>query len=100
MNASLGPFARPNPDVEPVPQVYFQVIREEGDLLSDANSVTKLADADIVMIFAAGNKFKEQPNASMEPNNSALVPLIMPATHGKVIHLRTQLHLLMRFIVF
>ena len=45
-----------------------------------AEDLQRFADADIVMVFAAGNNRIEQPKASVNPASYGLVPLIKPAT--------------------
>ena len=74
VNASIGPDANPKGG----PQVYFQVITKK-EFHEYIHAVTKLANADVVMVWASGNEFDDQPNASMEPSGAALLPLITPA---------------------
>jgi subtilase-type serine protease len=85
MNGSFGVPARPwpgpgnslNPNYS---LVHFQMILQ-GELMSDAAEVQKLANADIVMVFAANNQRQswQQPLAAKVPTLHGLLPLINPA---------------------
>lgn len=84
MNGSFGPDARPwpligdglNPNYS---LVHFQMLRQ-ADMMDDAAEVQKLANADIVMVFAAGNQRSPwfQPLAAKVPAGHGLIPLINP----------------------
>jgi subtilase-type serine protease len=85
MNGSFGPNARPwprfgnslNPNYS---LVNFQML-SQGEMVDDAAEVQKLANADIVMVFAAGNQRSPwfQPLAAKVPAGYGLLPLITPA---------------------
>ena len=85
MNVSFGGFARPwpiiggslNPNYS---LVHFQVLHQ-GEMMQYGTQVQKLANADIVMVFAAANERdpKLQPLAAKVPSGRALLPLITPA---------------------
>ena len=91
MNASFGPApvpwpyipigsdednGRPNPNYE---KVNFQHWHRE-DLFKYHEHVKKLSDADVVMIFSAGNSRSSflQPLAAKVPGGHGLIPLITP----------------------
>lgn len=93
LNGSYGPSAAPplflqdsttkqwyrNPThrvVEYVP-VDHQGIQTEYEVLKAAEQ------ADMVLVFAAGNEFRDQPIASKIPTGASMVPLVTPAnTHN------------------
>ena len=86
MNASFGPRATPwpflpdgslNPNYS---KVNFQMLTG-GQVLEYGAEVEKLANADIVMVFAAGNQrdYRLQPIAAKVPAGYGLLPLITPA---------------------
>jgi len=86
MNASFGPLATPwpllpddslNPDYS---RVNFQML-SGAQVLEYGAQVEKLANADIVMVFAAGNQrdYRLQPIAAKVPAGHGLLPLITPA---------------------
>jgi subtilase-type serine protease len=84
MNGSFGPPALPPEDLdngEPNPDyrvVDFQPILDD-ELFEELSAVRRLAEADVVMVFAAGNEYDEQPTSSQIPSGAAMVPLITPA---------------------
>ncbi len=86
MNASFAPRATPwpllpdnslNPNYS---KVNFQMLTG-GQVLEYGAEVEKLANADIVMVFAAGNQrdYRLQPIAAKVPAGHGLLPLITPA---------------------
>ena len=86
MNASFGPRATPwpllpdnslNPNYS---RVNFQMLTG-SEVTEYAAEVEKLANADIVMVFAAGNSrdYRLQPIAAKVPAGHGLLPLITPA---------------------
>ena len=86
MNASFGPLATPwpllpdnslNPNYS---RVNFQMLTG-SEVTEYAAEVEKLANADIVMVFAAGNSrdYRLQPIAAKVPAGYGLLPLITPA---------------------
>jgi len=83
MNASLGPPAAPekflNGSLNPNHAIVnFQAL--PGSYLEEnASQVYQLAAADIVMVFSAGNNFRQQPIASRNPDGFGMLPLITPA---------------------
>jgi subtilase-type serine protease len=90
MNGSFGPLATPWPLTpfgsrvgSPNPNyriVDFQFISEE-DGSSYEVEVKRLSDADIVMVFSAGNSRSPdlQPLAAKIPGGHAMIPLVTPA---------------------
>ena len=85
MNASFGPWATPwpllpddslNPNYS---KVNFQMLTG-GQVTAYGAEVEKLANADIVMVFAAGNQrdYRLQPIAAKVPAGHGLLPLITP----------------------
>lgn len=84
MNGSFGPSARPrirlddeslNPNYR---VVNYQAITT-SELVSNYESVKRLSSQDIVMVFAAGNEFRDQPFASRIPSGIPMIPLVTPA---------------------
>lgn len=89
MNGSFGPPATPwptdniggngslNPNYQ---EVNFQ-FSLESQIVGYALDITKLSEADVVMVFAAGNQRSSglQPLAAKVPAGHALIPLITPA---------------------
>ena len=84
MNGSFGPPALPPEDLEngePNPDyrvVDFQAVLDD-ELFEELSAVRRLSAADVVMVFAAGNEYAEQPISSQIPSGAAMVPLITPA---------------------
>lgn len=86
MNASFGPMATPWPflpdgSLNPsYSRVNFQMLTG-GEVTAYGAQVEKLANADIVMVFAAGNQrdYRLQPIAAKVPAGYGLLPLITPA---------------------
>lgn len=86
MNASFGPEATPWPflsDKSPNPnysRVNFLMLTQ-GEVAAYVAEVEKLAHADIVMVFAAGNERDDrlQPIAAKIPSGHSMLPLIKPA---------------------
>src|SRR6056297_525298 len=85
MNGSFGPDLYPkryldadgdvpNPDWVDLP---FQMITSEY-VAGNVDSVRKLAEADVVMVFSAGNEFINQPTGARIPDGEAMFPLINP----------------------
>ena len=89
MNGSFGPPATPwptdniggngslNPNYQ---EVNFQ-FSLESQIAQYALDITKLSEADVVIVFAAGNQRSSglQPLAAKVPAGHALIPLITPA---------------------
>lgn len=84
MNGSFGPEARPllqfadgtdNPNYR---TVGFQVITA-SELSSQYQALKRLSEADIVMVFAAGNEYRDQPFSSRIPSGIPMIPLVTPA---------------------
>jgi subtilase-type serine protease len=83
MNASVGPASielllgngLPNPNYI---EVGFQSYGKDG-IFESYQTIKKLSNADVVMVFAAGNERNDQPRASKVPSGVALFPLITPA---------------------
>lgn len=84
MNGSFGPPARPQLQLEDGSQnpnyklVNYQAITP-GELASYYESVKRLSAQDVVMVFAAGNEFRDQPFASRIPSGAAMIPLVTPS---------------------
>jgi subtilase-type serine protease len=68
----------PNPNYTVVPQ---HIIIANG-LEQEFNAVTAAANADVVMVFAAGNEYLDQPIFSSNPSGIGLFPYIRPENHG------------------
>jgi len=49
--------------------------------LSDVAAIEYAASKDVLMVFAAGNAYTDQPVAARNPSGNALIPLISPANH-------------------
>ena len=83
MNASVGPASielllgngLPNPNYI---EVGFQPYGKKS-IIEEYEAIKKLSNADVVMVFAAGNERNDQPRASKVPSGAALFPLITPA---------------------
>ena len=92
LNGSYGP-----PDLPPatiidpvtgakVPNPHYQVINFlpiVSNLESDYDTILSAANADIVMVFAAGNEYREQPISSASPSGHAMLPAMTPENTGK-----------------
>lgn len=85
MNGSFGPDAFPVPyfeDGTPNPnyiETGFQVLTVES-VAEDLSAVERLSQADVVMVFAAGNERGIQPTAARFPSGAGMIPLIDPDT--------------------
>ncbi|ALM82019.1 autotransporter serine protease [Bordetella sp. N] len=97
INGSYGPHAFSTKKVQdpatgkPIPnESYF---RQSGNYVDfnaasgqieygDAAALEYAASKDVLLVFAAGNEYDDQPRASRNPSGNALVPLISPANHG------------------
>ncbi len=83
INASVGPDSielllengLPNPNYI---EVGFQSYGQNG-IFESYQAIKELSNADVVMVFAAGNERNDQPRASKAPSGFALFPLITPA---------------------
>ncbi len=90
MNGSFGPPALPRRIPDPsnpnsaidnlgYKQLDFQPLYESPDQLSTVyEELRQLAASNVVMIFAAGNEFGDQPVASSIPDGNGMLPLITP----------------------
>ncbi|MBZ1351829.1 S8 family serine peptidase, partial [Alcaligenaceae bacterium LF4-65] len=85
MNGSFGPRARPWPLIDGSRNpnyslVNFQMLHQ-GQVMDYGTQVQTLANADIVMVFSAGNQRDDrlQPLAAKVPEGHGLLPLITPA---------------------
>ncbi|MET0528179.1 MAG: S8 family serine peptidase, partial [Microvirga sp.] len=87
LNGSYGPSAFPprkTSDDELNP--YYRVMPNSfvvggKDLDDEYKAVKAAAKADIVLVFAAGNDFVDQPIASASPIGTAFFPYIRPENH-------------------
>ena len=77
LNASLADGGRPSSASPHYEVVDFQAYYADR-MAWFAEDLQRFADADIVMVFAAGNDRIEQPKASVNPASYGLVPLIKP----------------------
>ncbi|MBJ7263947.1 MAG: autotransporter domain-containing protein [Burkholderiaceae bacterium] len=98
LNGSYGPAAFPpkylkdrrtgirrhNPYYEILShQVLLYSTRSDTPSTStSAQALQAAANADVLMVFAAGNEMGEQPVSSRNPSGSGLIPLIRPENHG------------------
>jgi subtilase-type serine protease len=95
INGSFGPPAMPamwvpgpegalrNPHYQEVPHVYLEFDGSTGVFSheDDAAAMREAARNDVVMVFAAGNEFEEQPLASANPSGLGLLPFVRPEHH-------------------
>lgn len=71
-------------DGHPVIQPHYTVLQYQPlytsveALLDDYNTVKSAAERDVVLVFAAGNEYEEQPFASSIPSGNGMLPLITP----------------------
>lgn len=84
INGSYGPPAFPSPDLDDenenpnyrvMPRPIVQSM-EGTDYREDAVAVSAAANADVVLVFAAGNEFEEQPDQAANPTGIGFLPLI------------------------
>lgn len=94
INGSYGPDARPpkyldpdsailNPDYQILPHqvLLFNEDADEALDLAEYEAIEAAAQADVVMVFAAGNEYAEQPLASSNPSGNGILPYIRPENH-------------------
>lgn len=102
INGSFGPAARPekyiydpwrgyrfpNPNYRVMNHQILIFDESEGKPYEsgEAEYIQAAADADIVVVFAAGNEFRDQPVASLHPTGAGMLPFIRPENHGKDIY--------------
>ena len=84
MNGSFGPDAAPSPTLadgseNPNYSVVNFLAVSSSELVDGYDAIKRLSAADIVMVFAAGNEFEEQPLASRIPSGIPMIPLVTPA---------------------
>ncbi|MXQ13615.1 S8 family serine peptidase [Microvirga makkahensis] len=79
-DSSESPILTPNLKV--LPHQYVQTYGLAEEFLA----VSAGADADMVMVFAAGNEFLQQPNAAAHPYGIGLFPYTRPENHAKGIY--------------
>lgn len=83
MNGSFGPDADPQPrlaDGTENPnyiEVGYQTIGI-SEVEQSLSAIERLSKADVVMVFAAGNDYEEQPIATRFPLGAGMIPLITP----------------------
>ena len=96
MNGSFGPDALPprylddgslNPTYA---ELGYQAL-SVASVTEDLSAIQRLSQADVVMVFAAGNDYQNQPIATRFPLGAGMVPLITPAN--------TRAESLYRFVV-
>ena len=83
MNGSFGPNAAPSQwladgSLNPNYSVVNFLAVSLSELMTGYDSISRLSAADIVMVFAAGNEFDEQPLASKIPSGLPMIPLVTP----------------------
>lgn len=103
LNGSFGPTAAPSPYVRnpedptglyiPNPayrRISFQPYVFDPRLATrqpdDIRLLRLAAAADVLMVFAAGNDYDDQPEARANPSGEALFPFIKPENHGKGVY--------------
>lgn len=86
MNGSFGPPTLPGAFLDAdrtIPNPNYRVMDFQAVIddfiLEDLDSVSRLAQADVVMVFAAGNEYLEQPIGSKIPSGAGMIPLVTPA---------------------
>ncbi|MGK9236216.1 autotransporter domain-containing protein [Inquilinus limosus] len=57
---------------------YQPIYDDPAGLVANYEALKKAADADVVMVFAAGNEYSNQPVASAMPDGNGMLPLITP----------------------
>lgn len=92
LNGSYGPSSYPpamleDPETgEKTPNPHYRVINflpVVSNIEADYEAVLSAANADIVMVFAAGNEYGEQPISSSSPSGNALLPALTPENTRK-----------------
>jgi len=87
MNGSFGPRAAPEKYLEIGPNQfianpYYRVVDFQAvspaNIYFSALNAEELDEADVVMVFSAGNNYEDQPIASQIPSGTAMLPLITP----------------------
>jgi len=97
LNGSYGPDALPprwleNPSapgtyvLNPHHKVMPNTLVIAGGLDDEYNAVKAAAAADIVLVFAAGNEYLDQPVAAANPSGIAFFPYIRPQNHGNGVY--------------
>ncbi|OWT70121.1 MULTISPECIES: autotransporter domain-containing protein [unclassified Achromobacter] len=61
--------------------IAFNPVKGQLDF-GDIAAIGYAASKDVLMVFAAGNEYTDQPVAARNPSGNALIPLISPANHG------------------
>ncbi|SCZ10974.1 autotransporter domain-containing protein [Microvirga guangxiensis] len=95
INGSYGPNAFPPKKIEDaagnrISNPHWvewpnQIIALPG-LEDEYNAVKTAARNDVVMVFAAGNEYEDQPIAASHPSGIAMFPYIRPENHRKGIY--------------
>src|SRR5690606_8008031 len=92
LNGSYGPSSYPpamleDPETgEKTPNPHYRIINflpVVSNIEADYEAVLSAANADIVMVFAAGNEYGEQPISSSSPSGNALLPALTPENTRK-----------------
>lgn len=68
------PVIQPNYTVLQYQPLYASV----GELVDTHDAIREAADQDVVLVFAAGNEYSQQPFASSIPSGNGMLPLITP----------------------
>ncbi|MVW71318.1 autotransporter domain-containing protein [Bordetella sp. 15P40C-2] len=98
VNGSYGPPAIPprwdretgqlNPTYQLMPYQILLFNDDTGaaDDLPQYEAVAAAAEADVLMVFAAGNEYQEQPLASANPTGLAILPYIRPENRNSGVY--------------
>ncbi len=103
MNGSYGPpaipeYALPHPTLPDVYVINPNYVRLPHQIMlydpqnqqsfdtQDAQAMRAAAAADVLMVFAAGNEYEDQPLASRNPSGAGLFPYIKPANHASGVY--------------
>lgn len=103
INGSYGPSAMPslflpdpdnpgelidNPKYKELDHMLMGFNEDTGDMLErpEIEAIEAAAQADVVMVFSAGNEFLEQPKASKNPSGNGFLPFIRPENHDKGVY--------------
>lgn len=87
LNGSYGPITTPiyiqDDDGDWILNPHYQQLDYNVWTVQEAQESYRharlAADADIVMVYAAGNEYEDQPVASRTPSGPAVLPLVTPA---------------------